>query len=680
MNPNVVWFAVACAAWLAGATVARAQEVAAVAPLTREEIRALVSERAPEDRVIAEIHRRGLGFAPVLEDLEALRAAGYSVDLMLVVARSTRPEGLSGTGARVAPAGEEDLEPLSAPEPEVFVNLSSMPQDLSACFALPPAVQRLPQADALEAMWTSLGGVAVLSEPQARIRLAGVLAVLGFPATACALVQDLPPDPAPGEDSIGCLLAVLDRIGAASVDCTVDPAAAWTRLDSSALASNVFDHFHYTVGRALVDSGADVALARKHLRSVRRDAPDFPRARLLLALAEARMGQADEARRLLSTLTGLGERMSQGVSIRDLAFINMARIAHEQGLYEEALANYRRIPTASRLWVDATYERAWAALAGGYYAEALGSVVALRSPLVRPRRFHDAWVVEVAAFEDHCLYREAARYARAWADELDRRLAEYEQALPGVGAFLQNCAPTCEEDPDEVIRPDTVVSRFPGLLAEPGLYGLLRTARQAQREERLVTGIATRSPAMVGLDAVATRAADLAVQAFRRAVVRAVTKDYRDLRLARARATDLLVDLEQEALDAFYGEARALAKAQEALPVPVLLREVERMTRDGTPSRDINLYLAMNGRGRAFSEDEFAALRHAGTAPDVLDFAQRFFGKAGPTRFELDPSGVDPRVLWGFSGEFWTDEMLGLRVELVDRCRSLVPQMPPGLR
>ncbi len=663
-------------------------------PLTREEFRALVSERIPEDRFLAEVHRRGLGFGPVLEDLDAVRSAGYSLDLMLVVARSARPEGVSKASPDEAEPAAEDVEVLPAGDDQVFVNLATFPQDLSACVALPPAVRRLPQADAVEAVWTARGGVAALGDAGARVRLAGELAVLGFPATACGLIRDIAPEepsaaPDPTRDpqdagldgdSVGCLLSVLDRVGAAGLECPLDPKAPWVGVESSALAPNVFDRFHYTVGRVLFEEGEDIESARKHLRSVRRDAADYPRARLLLGLAEARLGHAAEGMRILSTLTGLTDRGPGGVSIRDLALVNMARIAHDRGLYEEALARYRDIPTASRLWVDATYERAWAALAGGYYAEALGSVVAVRSPLVRPRRFHDAWVVEVAVLEDRCLYREAARYARAWAAELDRRIEEYDRVLPGANKFAARCSPDCEDDGDDVIRPGVVARSFPGIFADPGVYSLQRTARAAEREDRLLTGVATRSPALVGLDAVSHRAADLAARDFRRALARAVAADIRALRLARARATDVLVDLEQEALDAYYGEARAIAREAEALPVPVLIREVERMTREGAPTRDIKLFLAMNGRGRAFSEDEFAALRHAGVAPDVADFARRFFGKAGPTRFEVDPAGVDPRVLWGFEGEFWTDEMLGLRVEVVDRCRSLLPEMRPGLR
>ncbi len=666
--------ALAVAVWLVLAgSLGKGREAGGGSPLTREEFLALVSERISEDRLMAEVHRRGIGFGPMLEDLEAVRQAGYSLDVMLVLVRSARPEGVARTEE------EPTTEELPVAADEVFVNLATFPQDLSACFALPPAV-RTSQADAVEAVWVARGGVEALQDGAARIRLAGALAVLGFPVTACGLVRDLPEDQALDGDSLGCLLSVLDRVGSAGGDCPLDGKAAWLRADSASLAPNVFDRFHYVAGRTLFEEGVDLERARKHLRSVRRDAADFARARLLLGLAEARLGHAAEGMRLLSTLTGLTERGPGGVSIRDLALLNIARIAYDNGLYEEALARYREIPTTSRVWVDATYERAWAALAGGYYAEALGSVVALRSPLVRPRRFHDAWVVEVAALEDRCMYREAARYAKAWIAELDRRMAEYERALPGVISFAERCNPECEEDGEEIIRPEVVARSFPSLLADPALYTLLKTARLAEREARLLTGLATQSPALWGLDAIGQRAADLALRDFRKALARAVAADVRALRLARARAMDVLVDLEQEALDAHFGEARAMALADEALPVSVLIREVERMTREGTPPREIKLFLAMNGRGRAFSEDEFTTLRHAGTAPEVLDFARRYFGKAGPTRFEVDPAGVDPRVLWGFEGEFWTDEMPGLRVEIGDRCRSLVPEMPPGLR
>lgn len=675
--------------WAAGVlglagTLALAQEPDEVSPLTRERFLSLVSERIPEDRFMAEVHRRGLSFGPVLEDLDAVRAAGYSLDLMLVVVRSARAAG------GVKDTSGDDIGQSEAPlADEVFLNLATSPSDLSRCTSLPSVVHTLPHAEAVEAVWTAWGGFAALSDPAAQVRLAGALAVLGFPVTACDLIRDIGKGETSGRtargasldsDTVGCALFVLERVGTAGFDCPLEALTTWFHIGSSSLPTNVFDRFHYTVGRSLFEGGGDLESARKHLRSVRREAVDYARARLLLGLLEARLGHAAEGMRILSTLTGLTNRGPGAVSIRDMAILNMARIAHEMGLYEEALARYREIPTDSRVWVDATYERAWSALAGGYYAEALGSVVALRSPLVRPRRFHDAWVVEVAALMDRCLYREAAHYAREWAAILDRRVEEYERVLPGILKFAEKCPPECDDAEGKVIRPSVIARSFPGLFTDPGVHSLHKTALQAVREDRLLTGVATRAPALVGLEAVSRRAADRAVRDFSRALARAVAADVRALRLARSRATDVLVDLEQETLDAYLLEARAMSSGGEALPVPALIAEVEKMAREAVPPRDIKLFLAMNGRDRAFTEDEFATLRHSGVAPEVLDFARRFFSKAGPTRFEVDPSGVDPRVLWGFEGEFWTDEMLGLRVEIADRCRSLLPKMPPGFR
>lgn len=646
---------------------ALAEEDDQVSPISRQELMVMVEQRLAEDRFIAEVHRRGLGFGLTLEDLEAVRAAGYSLDLMLVLARA----------GRATVAVDNAVVEAEEAEEKVFITFANVAQDLSLChFRAPPG---LSQAQALEAVWAAFGGIEALRASRQRVGLAASLASLGFPVTACGLIRDIGEESTLDNETIGCLVATMERIGALGLECPVSPGAAWLRADSSGLAPNVFDRFHYLVGRVLFEAGVDPQRALQHLMSVRRQATDFPRARLLQAILEARLGRPRQGLRLLSTLTGLRERGPDGVSIRELALLNMGRIAYQSGFYEEALARYREIPTASRLWVDATYERAWAALAGGYYAEALGSVVALRSPLVRPRIFHDAWVVEAATLQEHCMFEEAARYARAWIGVLDRRIQAYEQLLPGIGRLAQKCPPDCT-DGDEIVKPQVVAKHFARVIADPWVYALHRTAIAATREDRILGGLARTSPILFGLDAVSQRAADLAIKDFQAALVQAVVADFRSLVQARARGIDVLVDLDQEALEAHYGAARAMAEEGSLLPVPLILREVERMAREGLPAREMKLFLAMNGKARALTDDELAALRHAGVPAEVLDFARRFFGKPGPTRFEVDPTGEDPRLLWGFEGEFWTDEMVGLRVEIVDRCRALAPKVPPGLR
>lgn len=657
---------------------AKAQEPLEV-PISHDEFLSMISSKTPEDVFSAAVHRRGVSFSPRLEDLEALRAAGYSPDLMLIVARSSRPFA--------SPQRDEDVEGQEIPVGEeeskevLFFNFNSASLDRDACLPAGLLYRSRTQLEVLETLWASLGGPSALDHAETRVRLAFGLVEAGFPVAACYVLSGLPKE-AMDSTTGACVALALDRIGASLVECTMgEGTRPLLQVDPSDIPTNVFDRFLFFVGRELFEMGPpSYKEAKRYLRSVRRESADFPRARFLLALIAAHEGDLQEALRLFSTLTGLTGSIG-GVSISDLAFLNMARVAYDLGHYEDSLSFYRRISTGSRLWSDATYERAWTALAAGHYGEALGAVVALRSPLVRPRQYHDGWVVEVVALMENCLYDKALRWAKVWGDVLEQRLQRYAHLLPGVIEYAEGCRPQgCPKDTSNVVKPDVVIRHFPGIMTDPALYALYKTARAAKREERTLLSAALGSPVLVGLDNVAINASEHAWNRFHDALAKAVSEDIRKIMLSKAKVTEVLSDLDSRTLDALYGEVKGMVGEAERLPFDRLARQVEAMARRGASDAEIKLFLATRARGRAFSEHEIETLRHAGASSEVLDFIRRFFAKPKTVRFEVDPAGEDPRILWGFEGEFWTDEITGFRVELENRCRSLVPQLPPGLR
>ena len=388
-------------------------------------------------------------------------------------------------------------------------------------------------------------------------------------------------------------------------------------------------------------------------------------------MAEARLGNYEEAHRLLTTLTGLSEPVRWGASLRDLAYLNLGRVAYQQGLFEEAISYYRKVSVHSRLWPQATYERAWAALAAGHLEEALGSVLALRSPVVRPQVFRDAWVVEVGALLLRCWFTEASGYARAWSKALQRVIEDYRSRAPEAMALAERCGFSCIDRIAERVDPGKFAVWFPWLLTSPDLYSTYVEARAALRERIVLESLGKRMLVLQGLVRLGKGAADSAMSRLRRGLARALVEDLVSTRLAQARAMEVEVDLERRAIETYMREARQLAGGEEGLPVPLLLAEIKKMARLGVPDGKIKVFLSTKGRGIALSEHEIEELRRAGLSPGVLDFVYKYFTKPWSMGPEVDPLGEDPRVMWSYDAEFWADEVIRYRIQIGDRCRAI---------
>jgi len=134
----------------------------------------------------------------------------------------------------------------------------------------------------------------------------------------------------------------------------------------------------YLAGKVAYEAG-DLTAAEARFGDVDRQSRFFAAALYFKGLAHARKGHFASARRALCEIVEQAdkERFSFFIdgryyAIKDLAYLALGRIAHEQGKYDDAYYFYFRVPEDSDRLPDALFEASWSMFQKGEY-EAAGA-------------------------------------------------------------------------------------------------------------------------------------------------------------------------------------------------------------------------------------------------------------------------------------------------------------------
>ena len=161
---------------------------------------------------------------------------------------------------------------------------------------------------------------------------------------------------------------------------TREEAAVLGRLDaltaSFTLGKDAANERAYVAGKILYEKGQLPAAARE-LENVDRQSRFFASALYFRGLVDARTRHFMSARRNLCEIVEQADndRFTFFVdgrywAIKDLAYLALGRIAHEQGRYDDAYYFYFRIPEDSERLPDALFEAAWAMFQKGEFEAA----------------------------------------------------------------------------------------------------------------------------------------------------------------------------------------------------------------------------------------------------------------------------------------------------------------------
>jgi len=209
------------------------------------------------------------------------------------------------------------------------------------------------------------------------------------------------------------------------------------------------DRFHFLLakyeferGRALADAGraADAkaawAEARRLASLVRReagaqppapaDAPSagedagdvFAKARFVDGLVLFAQGDDEasvEAFKDVVRLTNPKKGRHPDPELRELAFLQLARIHYQNRQNRYAIWYYGKMPWGGERWLEGLWEASYAHYRIGDYEKTLGNLLTLQSPYFQDEYFPESYVLEAIVYYENCRYPEARRVLQSFS-------------------------------------------------------------------------------------------------------------------------------------------------------------------------------------------------------------------------------------------------------------------------
>ncbi|MCL2012663.1 MAG: adventurous gliding motility protein GltC [Cystobacterineae bacterium] len=179
--------------------------------------------------------------------------------------------------------------------------------------------------------------------------------------------------------------------------------------------------YHFLRGKALDDIGQKAEADESFVEVVRLSLavpegdPYYARAKYLEGLAYYRDKKLEPAVDALKEVIRK-TRMPQGaldpsgkafLALRELAFMQLARIHYGVGQSRNAIFYYSKIERGHEQWLNALFESSWASYRIGQYEQALGNLITLSSPFFREEYFPEAFILKAVIYFENCRYQEA---------------------------------------------------------------------------------------------------------------------------------------------------------------------------------------------------------------------------------------------------------------------------------
>jgi hypothetical protein len=142
------------------------------------------------------------------------------------------------------------------------------------------------------------------------------------------------------------------------------------------------------------------------------DVDVFGRARFvdgLVLYAQGDEQNAAEAFKDVVRLTNPKKVANPDSNVRELAFLQLARIHYQSRQNRYALFYYGRMPWGGERWLEGLWEASWAHYRIGDYEKALGNLLTLQSPYFADEYFPESYVLKAIVYYENCRYPEARR-------------------------------------------------------------------------------------------------------------------------------------------------------------------------------------------------------------------------------------------------------------------------------
>ena len=295
--------------------------------------------------------------------------------------------------------------------------------------------------------------------------------------------------------------------------------------------------------------------------------------------------------------------------LRELAFLQLARIHYEHKQNRYAIFYYDKMPWGGESWLEGLWEASYAHYRVGNYEKALGNLLTLQSPYFRDEWFPESWILKATIYYENCRYPEA----RAILDD-------FHGTYEGVHGELDQLTAR-QMQPAAFFDLIEDAEKGRGTAARPLMRRIMKLAFTDQNVKRLNDSILEVEDEM-------DRGLAARREAFRSSAL------YRDLK------------------EKLTGERRRLVEEAGARARGKL--EYERDALKGLLQQALRIKIEVARKEREALE---SALSHGGQVNVLRDY-----------RYSVAVS--DEQLYWPYDGEFWRDELGTYTYTLTKGCRD----------
>jgi tetratricopeptide (TPR) repeat protein len=257
---------------------------------------------------------------------------------------------------------------------------------------------------------------------EARVLLASALARLGLYRSALTKLDEALSAGAPGSEvarrAAETLLVVSEHSGDDQLVLRQVGRLAGTTLEPA-----LQDRFQVLVAKAAYERGAALQEAgradeaRRSFDEARRLASSVrpasgaahARARFVEGLVDYAEGNESEALESFKDVVRLTNPRRGGGEphLRELAFLQLARLHYEHRQNRYAIFYYGKLPQDGAGWLEALWESSYAHYRIGDYERALGNLLTLHSPYFKDEWYPESHLLKAIIYYENCRYPEA---------------------------------------------------------------------------------------------------------------------------------------------------------------------------------------------------------------------------------------------------------------------------------
>ncbi len=160
------------------------------------------------------------------------------------------------------------------------------------------------------------------------------------------------------------------------------------------------------------------------------------RARFLEALVLYAQGDSQaavEALKEVVRMTNPRRSKAPDPRLRELAFLELARIHYEYKQNRYAIFYYQRMPWGGPRWLEGLWESSYAYYRIGDYEKALGNLLTLHSPYFSDEYFPESHILKAIIYYENCRYPEARGILETFNADYEPVFGELERLI-GPGA------------------------------------------------------------------------------------------------------------------------------------------------------------------------------------------------------------------------------------------------------